>query len=473
MSSLRTASETRYWINIPQSFCGRVKYGDFSRHIAGICTGTFSSCCPVIITCTEKNETNKSLIHFDAWNNPEHMITAEVQHYQTEYPNGKCKIYIIKRENESIVADRITTASIFKNKDLEVKYEIIEIPNASKVQAIGIHNNSKEINKQSIIMIKDDEYTKIISDLSLKSDLNLLRHPDEWQLVLGRKIIARIATIDTKKTWTDRIIFNGHSWININQNEKLHQRLVQFLNLFTINTSISYIANYLWKTNMMHTNQWDFDPNNKYATEDFIMMAAICTKILKGLKKYKDKNSVLTNIIHANCKHLIKIMNKNTNTLENEKIPIKEKNAIISCCEDIIKIKNIKEIHRFVCEKMEICRLYNYNLGLDILLGSDFGCYMYQQKRQRMEKHSYEVSKVAMVYYKKKQFDRAKKLYWQVLVFALYLYCSPSHNLASAYYNYGASCQNANDRNANIWLDITYTMNKEIQQSKFDKLKNE
>eukprot|EP01084_Bolivina_argentea_P004518 8600_1 len=472
MSSLRTTSTTEYWIHVPQSFCGRITSDDRSTHIAGILTGEFSTCCPVIIAYTTKTKTIKSLIHFDAWNNPEYMITHEVKHYQTKYPNGKCKIYIITRENEYIVANIIKTASIFEKND--VKYEIFSIPSSPDVQAIGIHNNSKEINKQSIIMIKDDEYTKIISDLSLKSDLNLLRHPDEWQLVLERKIFARIAPIDIQNTLIDRVIFNGHFWMHINQNKKLYQKIAQFLDTFTFDTPISEIADYILKTNVIpRINQCDIDPNNKYACEDHIMMGAMCTKILKGMKKSKkDKNYnyVLTEFIHENCKSLIITMNEE---IPIEEIPIEEKKEMISCCEAIIKIKNIEDIHRFVSERMKIFTHYYHNLGLNTLLGSDFGCYMYQQKRQRMEKHSYEVSKVAMVYYKKKQFDRAKKLYWQVLVFALYLYCSPSHNLASAYYNYGASCQNANDRNANIWLDITYTMNKEIQQSKFDKLKNE
>eukprot|EP01084_Bolivina_argentea_P305786 528284_1 len=480
------SSQFKAWMHIPQSFCGRIIYEDTPAFIAGLCSFGFSSCNIVVLTYKTTTNTCKSLIHFDSWNNAECMITDEVQQYQHHYPNGKSHTYIIKRKNECIATEKIETASIFKDK--EHTYEII-IPK-TEIQGIAIPNNL-HVNKQSIMYITDEEYKKITLDLTFTpiSSFDLIRHPNEWQLVLERKAIARIHNIKLQNTWTRKIIFNGQLWIDVNRNKdykKLYKSLQKYLNEFTFDTTLIEIRDSLLQ---IHNDNRKiagvkYEPNNPIAIHDYIMHGAVAIKILLGFQKYKDGNLVLTEIVHENCELLIEMFNEHIPKLNlwgklcstgasipklikfvNE-TPKKERVLIIKCCTDAMKIKDIQKINRY--EIMGICKNFEPFVHFRMLFGTNFNCYMYERKRKFLQKTCMEFGDIALSNFKTKEFSIAKKLYYRALVWTRFLYCSPSHDIAKIYYNYGASCQNANDtQKAKRWLQVAYAVNEHLPDSKF------
>eukprot|EP01084_Bolivina_argentea_P305787 528285_1 len=427
------SSQFKAWMHIPQSFCGRIIYEDTPAFIAGLCSFGFSSCNIVVLTYKTTTNTCKSLIHFDSWNNAECMITDEVQQYQHHYPNGKSHTYIIKRKNECIATEKIETASIFKDK----------------------------------------EHT----------------HPNEWQLVLERKAIARIHNIKLQNTWTRKIIFNGQLWIDVNRNKdykKLYKSLQKYLNEFTFDTTLIEIRDSLLQ---IHNDNRKiagvkYEPNNPIAIHDYIMHGAVAIKILLGFQKYKDGNLVLTEIVHENCELLIEMFNEHIPKLNlwgklcstgasipklikfvNE-TPKKERVLIIKCCTDAMKIKDIQKINRY--EIMGICKNFEPFVHFRMLFGTNFNCYMYERKRKFLQKTCMEFGDIALSNFKTKEFSIAKKLYYRALVWTRFLYCSPSHDIAKIYYNYGASCQNANDtQKAKRWLQVAYAVNEHLPDSKF------
>lgn len=448
------------WIHIPQSFCGRINEATTtSRNTAGICTFGFTSCNIVVIAYKTQNKILKSLIHFDGFNHP-FIITNEVKYYQKRYPNGICKIYIIKKDiyQSSFATDKIKSASIFTDKT--VTYEIICV--SKEVHGIGIWNNSNK----SLYYITQDP-----------SDFNLISHPDEWQLVLERKVIVRIASIKIQNTFSCTEIFNGKYWSNINQlnkknkkYKKIYQLLKHFLDSFTFDTPLGDIIQSLESIILKQIKKNKEFVSTETEISDFIVIGAVCTKVLKGFQKYENKNFILTKILHEICQALINTLQSNgnikfMNMVQAYEIPIDEKMSVISCCKDMLN-KNIDKINR--SKILEICGNYFIINNVFVL---QFHHYMSDKKSELLMNQLKEYETNALQNYMKDEFTTAKKIFWKCLIHAEYLYYSPSHDLATAYYNYGASCHNASDKvRALSWLDIANTMNKEIPD---DQRKNE